>query len=117
MKTAKIDPTLPFTSIEIDGETYKMCFDHGALAVAEEALMERGFDANLMFRCPPFTFSSIRILFAASLLAYQPDTDFEKAKSLITFRNKAQVMAGVIAAWNISVPVPESGAEDGPDPQ
>lgn len=114
MAKKKNDPTLPFTEITIDGVTYKMCFVFDALAQAEDALIAAGHDANLMFRCPPFTFASIRILFAASLLAYQPDTDFETAKSLITFRNKGVVLSAVMKAWNLNMPAPDTDVPKGP---
>ena len=109
-----IDPTLPFTEIEIGGKIYKMCFNHEALAQAEAKLLAEGHDANLLFRAPPFTFGNIRILFAVSLMPYQPDTDFEAAKNLVNWENKGKVLSEVLKAWNINMPEPEAESKPGP---
>ena len=77
--------------------------------------MAQGHDANLLFRAPPFTVDNIRILFAASLIPYQPDTDFEAAKALVTWENKAVIFKAVLDAWGISMPEPEAGS-DPPEP-
>src|SRR5580704_7905045 len=81
------DPTLPFTEITIAGATYKMCFDYEALAKAETILVRMGHDVNLNVCLPRLNFANTRVLFAASLLAYQPETDFEVAKALVSRLN------------------------------
>jgi hypothetical protein len=103
-----IDPTLPFTEIAIAGKTYKMCFDYEALAQAETRLVKMGHDVNLNVCLPRLNFANTRVLFAASLLTYQPDTDFVAAKALVTRLNLFAVLNAMITAWNEEMPEPEA---------
>jgi hypothetical protein len=102
-----VDPTLPFTEITIAGAVYKMCFDYEALAQAETRLVRMGHDVNLNVCLPRLNFANTRVLFAASLLAYQPDTDFETAKAMVSRLNLFAVLDAMMTAWNESVPDPD----------
>ena len=106
----KVDPTLPFTEIEIGGKTLKMCFDYEAMAIAETKLLAMGHEVNLNWCLPNLNFANTRILFAASLLTYQPDTDFEAAKMLVTRENVIPIVEMMLDAWNINMPEPEKKA-------
>ncbi|GGA80690.1 hypothetical protein GCM10011507_34880 [Edaphobacter acidisoli] len=104
----KIDPTLPFTEIEIDGKTYKMCFNHRALARAEVKLLAAGHDANLLLRIGNLTFDSVRTLFAVSLYHYQPEMDFDTALKLFTRELALPITNAMLEAWNGNMPKPEA---------
>jgi hypothetical protein len=102
------NPALPFVPIVIDGITYKMVFDFGALAAAEEALLAKGFDANLLMAMVRRTFSTVRTLFAASLYAYQPEIDFNEAQNWVTQANIIEIMLAIDKAWKKSMPDADS---------
>jgi hypothetical protein len=102
--TASPNPTLPFQTIEIDGVAYKMCFDYEALAQAEEALMRKGYEVNLLIAMIRRNFSTLRVLFAVSLMPYQPDMDFHVAQSLVTKHNVLNILQAVDQAWAQSTP-------------
>jgi len=112
----KIDPTLPFTEIEIGGTTYKMCFNYDAIAQTEVKLLARGHDANLLTRLCNLTFDSVRVLFAVSLFPYQPETDFEAAKNLVTRELIIPITNAMLEAWNVNMPEPEADAARPPGP-
>lgn len=106
-----IDPTLPFTEITIGGAVYRMCFDYEALAQAETRLSAMGHDVNLNLCLPRLNFASTRVLFAASLLAYQPNTDFVAAKALVTRDTLVPILEKMLAAWSQSMPEPDANAD------
>jgi hypothetical protein len=103
-----IDPALPFTEITVAGTVYKMCFDYEALAQAETRLVRMGHDVNLNTCLPRLNFANTRVLFAASLLAYQPEMDFAAAKAMVTRLNLFEVLNAMILSWNESMPEPDS---------
>jgi len=106
-KPEAIDPTLPFTEIDIAGKTYKMCFDLGALAKAEDELVGLGNNASLLMAMVGLTFSRIRTLFAVSLHVYHPELDFETCKSWVTRDNISEVALAIHSAWNANAPDPD----------
>jgi hypothetical protein len=108
------NPTLPFTEITIEGKTYKMVFQHAALALAEDKLRAKGHDVNLLGVYMQRTFSNVRVLFACSLIAYQPDIDFEKVQDLVDHENIIEILAAVSGAWTKSMAPPDS--ENPPKP-
>lgn len=113
------NPTLPFEEITIGGTTYKMCYDYDSLANAESLFIrQQDVDVNLNFCLPRLNFSSVRTLFACSLLAYQPDTKYKDAVALVTRDNNIAILQAIIKAWNLSVPEAEetAGGEVQPDP-
>jgi hypothetical protein len=113
---AKVDPVLPFTEVEIDGKTYKCAFSYKALAKSESFLISRGHtDANLLYRLPHLTFDNVRVIFACSLVPYQPDMDFEAAMELVTPGNIFGIIEKMLKAWGAAMPEPEKG-ERPPEP-
>lgn len=104
--TTTPDPTLPFTPITIDGKEYKMVFQHAALALAEDKLLAKGYEVNLLISYLRRTFSSMRVLFAASLVAYHPEVDFNEAQNWVTHDNILEIIQAVDAAWKKSMPEP-----------
>jgi hypothetical protein len=107
LKAVPPNPVLPFTPITIDGRTYKMVFQHASLAKAEDELRARGHDVNLLGVYLKRTYSNVRVLFAASLLAYQPEMDFEEAQNLVTDKTIVEILVAVNDAWNKNTPDPE----------
>lgn len=99
-----VNPALPFTTIEIDGVIYKMCFQHRALARAEDALLKKGHDVNMLVPMLRRTYSTTRVLFAASLYTYHPDLDFEAAQDLCRPDNVLEIMQACDAEWKQAMP-------------
>lgn len=108
------DPALPFTPIKINGKTYKMVFTFGALALAEEKLIAKGFDVNLLVAMIRRTFSTTRTLFAASLYAYHPEVDFSEAQDWVTQDNIVEILIAIDKSWNKSMPDAEPDAPQQP---
>lgn len=104
----EVDPTLPFTEVTIAGRLYKCAFDYESLAKAEMLLISRGhYDANLLYRLPHLTFDNVRVIFACSLLAYQPEIDFAEAKALVTAQNLFEIANKMMDAWKANMPEKE----------
>jgi len=112
----KIDPTVPYTIIEIGGTTYKLACTHRGIALAEEELLRRGrSDVNLLVAKLRPSVGGTRVLFAASLLHYQPETDFEAAQDLVNDENLVEVLNALDASRAKSFPEPTE--ETHADPQ
>jgi hypothetical protein len=111
---SETNPVMPFSEIEIGGKNYKMCFGYDALADAETKLLAQGHDVNINFCLPRLTFANTRILFAASLLHYQPDIDFKASLALVTRDNNITIVNRIIEAWNLNTPEVEESAGDPP---
>jgi hypothetical protein len=110
----KPDPTLPYTEIVIDGETYKMCFTYSALAAAEDALLAKGHQVNILLPMLRRTFSSLRVLFAVSLYTYHPELDYEETQDWVTYENLLHVIDAVDKTWKQSLP--DKAPADPPKP-
>lgn len=113
-KKRRVDPSLPFSVITLGGNEYRMCFDLGALAEAEESLVAKGHDVNLLAALPRLNLNSTRILFAASLYAFQPEISFQQALALVTPQSLFQVASAVVDAWKESMPEPDVSASQNP---
>jgi hypothetical protein len=105
-----VDPTLPKVPVLIDGETYFLCFDLGALAEAESHFRQHGHDINLLDALPGYTLSHVRTLFPCALRKFHPEISFEDAQAMITLPTLYLVAAAVGEAWKASLPEPQ------PDP-
>lgn len=114
------DPTLPKTPIEIDGRTFNLCFDLGALAEAEMYFNQQGHDINLLRALPELNLSNTRIIFPCAAHKFQPSLGFIEGQSLITLKNVYAVATAIASAWQDGVPVPETetkaGTENPPKP-
>lgn len=111
------DPLLPKTPVTIDGKTYNLCFDLGALAEAETAINgERARKGeqplNLLMVLPAMNLANIRIVFAAALRKFHPEIDFEKAQKMLTLSNLYDVATRIREAWDKS----SAAGEDTPNP-
>jgi len=114
MKTRKIagtpaDPTLPKTSITIDGTDYDLCFDLGALAEAEAALNAEGRDVNLLAALPTLNLSNTRLIFAAALRTFHPRISYDEAVSMVTLANVYLIAQAIQDAWKAALPEVKTG--------
>jgi hypothetical protein len=105
----KIDPTLPFTEIVIDGKTYKMCLDFGALAEAERELEKTDPTVSLL-ECSwgLGKLQNLRVLFAASLRLYHPQMSVAERMALVTWGNAGTVLVKVRIAQGMFAPEAEA---------
>ena len=108
------DPTLPKTPIEINGQVYNLCFDLGALAEAESALIAEGHDVNLLQALPVLNLSSVTVIFACAIQKFHPEIGYEQATKLITFPTLYIVAGAIQAAWAASLPEPTPAGEEQP---
>ena len=113
-----IDPTLPYTEIEILGKTYKMCMTFRALARADARLREQGVASDLVRMLPNMTFESIPIVLAASLATFHPELTFEDVVELIDYDTVWSVRDKIFEAWVAAFPkrAKEDGAKDKENP-
>lgn len=109
-----VRPTLLFTEIAIEGTTYKMCFNLGALAKAETELLAQGHDVNILTALPSLNLSSTIILFAASLRKFHPEIPFEDAKELLTLPYVMVAANAIADAWKKALPPVEEDAKANP---
>jgi hypothetical protein len=105
-----VDPTLPTSTVNIDGVDYVLTFDMGALAEAENQFQAEGKECNLLFALPNLDLASIRVLFPCAIRKFQPHIAFDEAQKLITFRSLGTVLSAVADAWSESKPDPEEEA-------
>ena len=91
-----------------------MVFQHAALAVAEDKLLAKGYNVNLLVSYLRRTLSSVRVLFAASLVAYHPDLDFDEAQNLVDHDNIVEILQAIDNAWKKNLPDP---SPDPPQPE
>jgi hypothetical protein len=117
------DPTLPKTPVEIDGKTFNLCFDLGALAEAEmyfnqqfarQRQLDKHFvadDVNLLRALPELNLSNVRIIFPCAAHKFQPTLGFAEGQSLITLKNVYAVASAIASAWQEAVPEAETKTE------
>jgi hypothetical protein len=105
------DQALAKTPIEIDGRTFNLCFDLGALAEAEMHFNQQGHDVNLLRALPQLNLSNVRIVFPCAAHKFQPSLGFKEGQSLITLQNVYSVAAAIAGAWKAAVPEAEAKKE------
>jgi hypothetical protein len=100
----KIDPTLPFTEIDILGTTYKMCFTFRAIAKANERLRKQGVVVNLLWALPSLTMEDIPVVLAAALGTFHPEMTFDEIVALLDWDTIFDVRDKIIEAWSAAYP-------------
>lgn len=108
------DPTIETTDIVINGKAYRMCFDLGALAQAEDALIAEGHDVNLLHALPRLNLSSVRVIFAASIRKFHPEITYEDALALLTMPYVYKAGVAIHEAWEKSLAEPDPEAKQNP---
>jgi hypothetical protein len=104
------DSTLPKTPVQIEGRTYNLCCDFGALSQAESAInaefMRNNSPSrvNLLVAMADENLGNTRVLFAAALRAFHPEIDFETGCALIHPGNVFEVAVALRQAWKAAMP-------------
>jgi hypothetical protein len=99
----QVDPTIESSEIVIDGKVYRMCFDLGALAEAEDRLIARGWNINILDAFPRLNLSSVRTMFAVSLHKFHPEIAYEDALALLTLPYVYKAGVAIKDAWEKSL--------------
>jgi len=101
-----LDPTLPKVSLELAGETWQLCFDYAALAIAEQKLAEAGRLINMLVVMDMRELGAERLPFAffAALVRCHPEITFEKAAGMVTLETAGQIYTKVVDAYVASCP-------------
>ncbi len=104
-----VDPTLPFTEIEVGGRTLKMCLNFRALAAAEASLNAQGRNVQLLAMLPRLAeLNNTLTVFACSLQHYQPEIGFEEAVALPDLDEVYKIADVLNTLWQRSTPEPEN---------
>jgi hypothetical protein len=108
-KARKIpSPVAPEVSVEADGESYRLCFDFGALAVAKQKLKQKGIELNLL-RSIDFQgldVDTLPALFFAAAQKHQPEVSFERAQEIVNLRTAGVIAIGLFTAWKAAMVMP-----------
>jgi hypothetical protein len=114
------DPMLPRTPIEIDGKTYNMCFDFGAILEAESAYAREGHQANLLVNFRNFSFYGVRMVFPCAVRTFHPELTWDQARALVNMGNVFDIGNAIFEAWNAAQvkkePAKEETEEESPAP-
>jgi hypothetical protein len=98
---ASSNPIIPDVAIEIEDESYRLCFDFQALADAKGALKAQGVEINVL---RSIDFSSLDVdtlpaLFFAAARRYQPQLSWKRAQQIVNVRTASSIAVGLFAAW------------------
>lgn len=104
-----IDPTLPNVPIEIQGKTYYLNFDLGALAEAKRHFASKGHSINLLAALAVIDIDHLMVLFPCAIHRHHPELSFEEAQQLLTLPLLYRVSDAVALAWSQSMPAPKVG--------
>jgi hypothetical protein len=111
------DPTLPKTPLELNGTTYNLCFDLGALAEAESHYVAAGHeDICLISQLPNCRLlQNLLLVFPCTLRKFHPEITWEQAQALVTLKTMLAIGGTVALAWE-AASVPASDVENPPVP-
>jgi hypothetical protein len=100
LELAKKTAELPFYPVELDGKTYKLCFDLGELAKAEQDLWREGHRVNMLFALNPgsIDLNAVEALFAATVRTYHPELKYNDAVELITLSSVYRIATVILEA-------------------
>jgi hypothetical protein len=109
------DPTLPSTSLEIDGITYSLCFDLRAMAEAQQYFKRQGHEVNLLQALPNIDLDSCLVIFPCIVHKYHPELSWDEAQKLITLATLYPIATKIGEAWQAGVPEKEAPEENPPE--
>jgi hypothetical protein len=91
---------LPFYPVELDGKTYKLCFDMRELAKAEQELRREGHRVNMLLalNVGSLDLDAVETLFAATVRTYHPELKYDDAVALVTLRSVYQIATLILEA-------------------
>ena len=107
------DPTVRYTKLTLEGETYSLAFDFNALAVAEEISGLNLLQA--MRSLGDLSVAQTRALLYAALLKKQPKLTLTEAGNLLNFRSLPVITKALGEALTNSLPE-ERASENPPAP-
>jgi len=96
------DPLIQFSTLEINGETYKLAYSFNAIAIAESVS-----GANLLEglrNLTNLTASQLRGLFYAALSVADPKITIEQAGALIAVDATHSITDAIVEAYILSMP-------------
>lgn len=99
-----VDPTLPKVTAEVNGVKYSLCFDFGAICIAEEAT---GLNLLRALDFQNLSAGTFRALLYAALLKAQPETTLESAGALINLKTAPLLMSALGKAYTDSQAEPD----------
>ncbi|MGC1783480.1 MAG: hypothetical protein WA708_13235, partial [Acidobacteriaceae bacterium] len=112
-----LDPTLPKVSLELGGETWHLCYDYAALAIAERKLARAGQFVNMLKAVNLSLLGADRLpyMFFAGLVRSHPEITFAQASALVTMDTMDRVYEAVVDAYLASCPSlkPKEKKKDG----
>jgi len=110
------DPTIPDVSVEVDGETFHLCFDFSALALAKAELRKQGVEVNILrsidFR--EIDVDTLPALFFAAALRYRPDLEWSRAVELVNLRTAAGIHGALASAYMAAMLEPGKNPPEAP---
>jgi hypothetical protein len=111
------DPTLPRIEFKRGKETFYLCFNFRALAIAQKNLRLSGVECNLLKALDLSGMDAERIVpvFYATLITHQPDITIEQVENLIDLKNIGLVFNVIADAYVASLAEP-SDEDEKPDP-
>lgn len=111
-----LDPTLPTTSITIQGKEYFLCFDLGALAEAKHHFARQGVTVNVLQALAALDVDNLMILFPCAIHKHHPEVSFQDAQKLLSIPILFGLSHVVAAAWAQSMPTKDPGEKPSPNP-
>ena len=99
-KPAELD--LSNMPVQINGKTYSLSFEFGALAEAERHFKRQGHRVSLILALPDFGLESIREVFACAARSHHPELGWEAAQELVTMESVYSVATVIQQAWNLA---------------
>lgn len=110
------DPTIPDVSVEVDGSSYRLCFDFEALARAKAMLRKAGVEVNIL-RCLDFRevdVDTLPLLFFAAAHRFQPELSYAEAQRAVSLRTAEGILSGIFAAYTAAM---SKDTANPPEPQ
>jgi hypothetical protein len=91
---------LPFYPIELDGKTYKLCFNLRELAKAERELGSEGHSVNMLFalNAGSIDLDAVENIFAATVRTYHPELKYNDAVALVTLSSVYRIATVILEA-------------------
>ena len=95
------DPLLPYATAVINGKTYKVCLEIGALARAKADLRANGIKVNILFSLDfdDMDVDVIPAVFYASLREFHPEVTMEEAFALVTMKTITIIFKALAEAF------------------
>lgn len=106
------DPTIEFAALEIDGETYRLCYDFGAIAEAEKLTGCNLLQGIAYILVNGATASQFRGLFYAALRKAHPKMTIAEADRLVRIDTMADIRTAIETAYTLSMPEAKRIRED-----